>query len=248
MKIMKLISMLAVLFIIGCIEYEEKITVKADGSGTMTVHYMIRESMLQLAQDDGMPLTFDKNEIEQELKSDKVTVENVESYTEDEKRHIVTTLRFKDINDLPNKWVFRDREMSFTSEGDFYIFRSVFSMGKEKGENKAAGAEQSPQEELGAFGEQFTEALFGEYTFTFSVEMPGEIIEADPDATIEQNVVIWEFSLARLSDMQKIEMTARAKKPAVFPVLFVVIIVLVAVVAAVIIIWIAVRKKSQPSA
>jgi hypothetical protein len=245
MKIVKLSLIAIVLFTIGCIEYEEKISIKADGSGTMTVHYMISESMLNFAQDDGMPLTFDKNEIEEELKSDKVKVESIEAYTEEEKRHIVTTLTFRDINDLPEKWVFQDREMSFSSEGDFYTFRSVFSIGK--GKQQAPAAEKSQEEELGAFGEQFAEALFGDYTFTFSIQMPGEIIEASPDATIEGNEVTWKFSLAKLSDMEKIEMTVKAKKPAAFPILLIIILVVIVVVIILVVVWMSTRKKSKPT-
>jgi cobalamin biosynthesis Mg chelatase CobN len=240
-KVLKLCIIVFILAVLSCVEYEEKISVKADGSGSMTVHYMISESMLKLAQEDGMPLTFDKDEIEQELKSDKVKVESVEAYTEDEKRHIVTKLTFKDINDLPDKWVFQDREMSFSSEGDHYTFRSVFSMAKDK--KKAQGTEPQQAEELGAFGEQFAEALFGDYTFTFSIEMPGEVVEASPEAVIEHNVVVWEFSLARLSDMKQIEMTVKAKKPAAIPILLIVVLVLVIIVVVIVIVWRITRKK-----
>jgi hypothetical protein len=242
-KVMKLCIVALILSAITCIEYEEKISLKPDGSGTMTVHYMISESMLKLAQEDGMPLTFDKTEIEQQLKSDKVKVESVEAFTEDEKRHIVTKLTFKDINDLPDKWVFQDREMSFSSEGDFFTFRSVFSMGKDK--NKTQGSEAQQGEDLGAFGEQFAEALFGDYTFTFSIEMPGQVVEASPEATIEQNTVVWEFSLAKLSDMKMIEMTVKARKPAAFPVLIIVILVVVIVAVIVIVMLMISRKKSK---
>jgi len=240
---MKLCIVVLILSTITCVEYEEKISLKPDGSGTMTVHYMISESMLKLAQEDGMPLTFDKTEIEQQLKSDKVKVESVEAYTEDEKRHIVTKLTFKDINDLPDKWVFQDREMSFSSEGDFFTFRSVFSMGKDK--MKSKGTEAQQEDDLGAFGESVAEALFGDYTFTFSLEMPGQVLEASPEATIEQNVVVWEFSLAKLSDMKKIEMTAKARKPAAFPILLVIILVVVIVVVVVIMALMITRKKSK---
>jgi len=184
-----------------------------------------------------------ETEIEQQLKSDKVKVESVEAYTEDEKRHIVTKLTFKDINDLPEKWVFQDREMSFSSEGDFFTFRSVFSMGKDK--NKTQGSEAQQGEDLGAFGEQFAEALFGDYTFTFSIEMPGQVVEASPEATIEQNTVVWEFSLAKLSDMKMIEMTVKARKPAAFPVLIIVILVVVIVAVIVIVMLMISRKKSK---
>ena len=245
MKNVKLSVLLTILLTIGCIEYEEKISLKADGSGTMTIHYMISESMLQFAKNDGMPLTFDKDEIERELESDKIKVESVEAYTQDEKRHIVTKLTFEDINDLPNKWIFQDREMYFSSEGDFYKFRSVFAMGKAKEQGRYS--EHQEGEEPGPFGEQFAQALFGDYTFTFSIEMPGEVLEASPEATIEGNEVVWRFSLAKLSDMEKVEMTVKAKKPAAFPFILIVILVVVVVAVIVIVVLMSSRKKSKPA-
>jgi hypothetical protein len=229
-----------VLVIAGCIEYEEKVTLRHDGSGTMIVHYTISESMLNMGKEGDVPLTFDKEEIEKELESENVKIEKIESYTDEGKRHIVTELSFKDINKLPDKWVFKDRQMSFAQEGGFFTFRSIFTMGE-----KEEKEEQS--KEMDELGGQFADALLAEYSFKFSVQMPAEIVEARPDGKIEGNTVMWEFPLSTFSKEKRIVMTAKSKVPAASPVIWIVLVIL-AIVIAVVVFFVLKRKPKAATA
>jgi hypothetical protein len=231
-----LLLIFALIFLCTCIEYEEKITLNPDGSGTMVVHYKIAESLMRMGDGNELPLPLDKDEIQKELQSDKVVIKNIESYSEEGKRHVVAQLTFSDINDLPPKWVFENRELSMSEQDGYFVYKTVLNMGKTD--------ESSEQEDdMSQMGDEFAKALLSDYTFKFSVEMPTKIVDASPDAKIQENIVTWEFPLSALTKKKELVMTARAKMSLSSPILLWLVIGIIAVVAIVIILRIVLVKR-----
>lgn len=220
----------------GCIDYEEKITLRKDGSGYMTIHYFTDESTIEeeKMEEEELPFSFDQysfdqKEIEDELADENIRVEKVESYTEEGKRHLIAKLFFKNINKIPHKWIFENRELQFTKESGFLTFRSVLLLGgEETGE--------------GEFDE-FVKAILADYKFKFTVEMPSKIVEASAGSRVEDNTVMWEFPLSSLMDKERIEMYAKIKVGVLSPIVLWGIIGIVIVVG--IITFSTVRKKKS---
>jgi hypothetical protein len=244
MNHLKPLAVLLVLFVTGCIEYEEKIVLNGDGSGRITVHYYIDEMMTSMMDkmpgeksDKEMPFIFEKEKIQSELASDDIKVDKIESYKDDEgKLHLVADLSFKDINKIPKKWVFENREFSFVKEGGSYSFRSALVQEKKPEEKGKEGSE-----ELG-------DSFLAGYTFKFTVEMPGPVAQASAGSKIEKNTVTWEMPLSDISKKERIEMTASVSSAGSFPLIPVLIVIIVVIAVIIIVVLVTSRgKKKSPA-
>lgn len=203
----KLVLVSLCLLIASCIEYEENIKLNADGSGTMSIAYSMDESLVNMmgaSDTSDNPFKFDKEEVKKELQSDNVTVDSVTDFTKDGKKGIHVHLSFKDINKIPQQGMFKDRKFQLSEENGILVYHTTL-VGK-NGKDTTASEENSSNDEM-------ANAMFGNYKFKFSVEMPGDVKEVSKDGKIKGKIAKWEVPFTALNK-KDIEMYAKINKPA----------------------------------
>ena len=221
-----LLLVLAVAFA-GCINYEEEIVLKEDGSGTTMIHYSIDEGFIKMMKESDTKDAESLAELEALLSGEKIrealevegiTVKDIQAWSQTGRHHIIAKIAFKDINKLPPRPIlfsgeeesgekeeiilwgpfFRERKSTLLKEGDTLVYRSEFLA--------------EPQEEEEETDEDLDELLglaFSSWTFRYILKLPYfKIIYVTPDARVEENTVIWEFPLSYFKGKEKLEMVA----------------------------------------
>ena len=207
---------MSLLFLAGCINYEEDLTLKSDGSGEMLMHYSISEqlsSMMAMGggqQQDGkdeMPFKFKENEIRDALQADGVQVKKVEMKAEGGQQHVYVTVNFKKITDLNQTKTFKEMPFEWGEEGKVIVFRHIL-----KNKNpQADGSGESTQ-----MGDQMAQAMLGNAAFSFKIKLPDQALPApNTNGTILEDgkTVTWKFPLVEMGKGDKV-MTAQFKKGA----------------------------------
>jgi hypothetical protein len=195
------------LFIAGCINYEENVELKSDGSGKMTMHYSIAQqlfAMMQMGQNTGekkdeMPFKFKESEIRADLTAPGVTVEKVESKAEGDQQHFYVSLSFQKITDLNQTKSFQKMKFEWKEEGKNIVFQQTI-----QGDKKSS--ESNPM------GDQMASAMLGNAKFVFRIKLPSKALPApDTNGTIQDDAktVLWEYPLLEASKGQV--MTAKFK-------------------------------------
>jgi len=193
------------LLIAGCINYEEKVELNQDGSGTMVMHYSIAQQlygMMQMGQDSGekkdeMPFKFKESEIRADLSAPGVTVDKIESKAEGDQQHFYVNVSFKKITDLNQTKSFSKMKFDWKEEDKKIVFQQVI-----EGEKK--DAESNPM------GDQMASAMLGNAKFVFRIKLPAKALPApDTNGVIQEDgkTVVWEYPLLEASKGQT--MTAK---------------------------------------
>lgn len=177
---------LLLLFIAGCISYEQDTRIDEDGSGSMDIHYWISEDMLTWMKDGA--LSFNEDSIRVQYAAEGIEVESVrsESREADSTRHVHVSLSFDDVRKLPNARGFRDLDIKWLREGDAYRFVQTLPAASSSGET-----------------------MLDEFTFTYRFDFPGDIRESNADS-VDGSRAIWVFKLSDLTEKRKLEATITA--------------------------------------
>ena len=209
MKIGKsLLILLCAALIAGCINYEENISLNADGSGTVLMHYSVAQQLYAMMQmgdasaeqgkEDEMPFKFKESEIRADLTAPGVTVEKVESKAEGDQQHFFVHVKFKKITDLNQTKPFQKMKFEWTESDKKVTFRHVL-----EGDKKQS-------DESNPMGDQMASAMMGNAKFKFQVTLPGKALAApDTNGTIQQDgkTVVWEWPLLEASKGQNMVAT-----------------------------------------
>ncbi len=210
----KILFVFSLLFLAGCINYEEDLTLKNDGSGEMLMHYSISEqlsSMMALGggqQQEGkdeMPFKFKENEIRDALRADGVQVKKVELKAEGGLQHVYVTVNFKKITDLNQTKTFKEMPFEWGEEGKVIVFRHTLKNKNPQGD----GSGESTQ-----MGDQMAQAMLGNAALSFKVKLPDKALPApDTNGTILEDgkTVTWRFPLVEMGKGDKI-MTVKFKQ------------------------------------
>lgn len=240
-----LIAAAAVILLAGCINYDQELTLNADGSGQMKIHYSnagqqppgkekTGEGEINLGQAPKLPFT--EEEIKKGYEGAKgVTVKDIIVETKDNVPHATYTITFKDIHELNGKGI-------FALEGD--KLRQTFSLTDETG---AKLFKQLVQLKMAVEDPSTLSA----YKFTYKFTAPGEILETNGTKG-EANTVTWEFPLDKLINKDT-EMTVKFKaKKAILGgklgIILGIICLVVIVVVIVVVVVILSKKKKAPAA
>lgn len=182
------------LLLIGCLEYEETLTISSDGSGTLIFKMGVEESILEMSDDNDFQ-NFDENPIRQNFEGvDGIEVTESKSYTDKGVRWIEITLHFESLEQLSNA------EENFDQRG----FIGHLSFSKDADGNQVFTREisfQTPEEEQDEFSKNMMESVFGKYYWTYTTIFPRRVISAntsEKNINYEQNKVTWSFSLGSL--------------------------------------------------
>ncbi|HSP07641.1 MAG TPA: hypothetical protein VLR94_10725 [Acidobacteriota bacterium] len=222
MKVLKLpvsawILALSVLFIAGCINYEQTTDLKSNGSGTMVMHYSLSQQLVAMMSMGGnqgggdektkdMPFKLKEDEVRADLKAAGVKVEKFETKTEGENQHFYVHIAFDKITALNQTKTFKEMPFEWTEkDGTIRVKQTL----KGKNEGKPAG-EKKPEDEM---AKNMAKAMFGNAAFTFKMTLPSKALPApDTNGTIagDGRTVSWTFPLVDLGDSSK-DMTAAFK-------------------------------------
>jgi hypothetical protein len=209
----KLLPILLVLFLAGCINYEEDVQLNADGSGTMIMHYSISQQLNSLMamgdqsegqKKDEMPFKFKEDEIRADLQAEGVRVEKVESKAENDQQHFYVHLAFDQLTNLNQTKTFKDMPFEWKKEGRTVTFQQTLK-----------AKDQSASDPM---GDQMASAMLGNAKFVFKVKLPSKPLPApDTNGTILEDglSVRWEYPLVQLGKGDKI-MTARFESGSLF--------------------------------
>ena len=164
------------LLLSGCINYDETITLNPDGSGKMIVHYSISEETVTQMEDAETPLDFDKSEIEKEFVDRKAKLEDVKTYSEDNLRHIVMTVSFKDMSEVAEMLETRAATLTPGADGS-QLFEIAYP-----GTGEATDASATE--------------MLKDYTWKTTVNTPGKVVEASEGGVISGGSVTWDMPIA----------------------------------------------------
>ncbi len=195
----------ALVFVAGCISYKQHIAFESDGSGRIVVdvwvdRFDIAEEEDQAASAQTAP------EINEELGPafadlEGVTVEEnwvkIEEEGEERREHSRLALAFDKVERLAGRGVFEKQELSFQKEGNEFAFA----------QNIRNEPEEEP-EEYSEESEELARSLFEGYTFTYSVVMPGRVVDTNGTLAEDGRTVTWEWPLYDFSNQETIIMTA----------------------------------------
>ncbi len=177
----------ASLYLAGCVNYDQKTTLKEDGSGSMKVHYW--SSMKSFS----MGTTLGKFEFEESKAKDKykssnsdVTSIKVEEKLDDSTKHVYIELTFKDINKLSDAKGFESAKVTWKEAPDGMELKYTLL------QDTSAAKQMSASD----------------YKVTYEFTMPAEVVSTN--GTKDGLNVKYSYTLADLG--KDIEMTTVVKK------------------------------------
>jgi hypothetical protein len=209
------LTALLVLSIGGCINYDQTAEPKANGSGTLIMHYSLSQQLVAMMQMGGqqsggeedktkdMPFKLKEDEIKADLKADGVKVDKFETKTEGENQHYYVHISFDKITNLNQTKTFKEMPFEWTEADGKIIFKQTL---KAKNESK----EKKPEDEM---AKNMAKAMFGNAAFNFKVVLPAKALPPpDTNGTIAEDgkTVSWTYPLVDLGDSTKV-MTASFK-------------------------------------
>ncbi|MEO8513542.1 MAG: hypothetical protein ABI543_08285 [Ignavibacteria bacterium] len=177
----------ASIYLVGCVNYDQKTTLKEDGSGSMKIHYW--SSMKNFS----MGTTLGKFEFEESKAKDKykssnsdVTSIKVEDKLDDSTKHVNIDLTFKDINKLADAKGFESAKVTWKEVPDGMELKYTLL------QDTSAAKQMSASD----------------YKVTYEFTMPAEIVSTN--GTKDGQNVKYSYTLADLG--KDIEMTTVVKK------------------------------------
>jgi len=189
----KLFSVLAIFVfaisahLAGCVNYDQKTTLKEDGSGSMKVHYWSGMKNFSMGTTLGK-FDFDEAKAKTKYSSGNTEVKSVkvEDKLDDSTKHVYVELDFKDINNLSDAKGFDGVKPSWKEVTDGMELK--YTLLKDTSAAKQMGA--------------------SEYTITYEFTMPSEIVSTN--GTKDGQSVKYSYTLNDLDN--DIEMTTVVKK------------------------------------
>lgn len=169
------------LLLSGCIFYEQDTELNENGSGSMEIHYWIKEDVLSWFK--GGALSFNEDSVRTQYTSEGISINSVriEARDPDSTRHVFVSLDFNDITQLSVCKGFADVDIKWMREGDVYRFVQKLPVTSSSGDG-----------------------MLDNFTFTYRYDFPGEIRESNAD-TVDGDHAVWVFKLSDLNASRKME-------------------------------------------
>jgi hypothetical protein len=193
------LAVAAAIIVAGCINYDQEMTLNADGSGTIMVHYTSDDPEGTQAP----KLSFTEGDITGEYAKSNVTVRDIEVVVPAEGEtgsHEATYyLDFVNVTDLNGYGVFAIEDkmtqvFALADAGDTAVFNQTCTL---------------------TMDVEDTSGLT-DYKFTYSLTCPGAVTDHNGTLAADGNTVTWEYPLPDLIN-NTVEMNATYEKPAGAP-------------------------------
>jgi len=181
--------LLLALYISGCVNYDQKTTLKADGSGSMSIHYWTKMSNFSMGTTLGK-FEFEEAKAKENYTSSNTTVKSIkveDRPNEDSTKHVMVELDFKDINKLSDAKGFSEIKSTWKEVADGMELKYTLLKDSSAANNMGAS----------------------DYKVTYSFDMPSEIVSTNGKKDGQK--VSWDY---KVSDLGKdIDLTCVVKKP-----------------------------------
>lgn len=184
----RLITLLSLIILwTGCMEYEEKLNIKKDGSGTITMTYGLPLEMVK--QDD----SFTAEKIRNDLTGiDGITVISSKETVIDEVKWVEATARFQSLGSLDN--IKSDKLPGFSGVMDFIDHgNGSFTFTKVLGELPKTDKPQKTQDMA------MMKSMVGDVTWDYEISFPINIVSAESgqgEISVGGKKLTWSVSLA----------------------------------------------------
>ena len=232
----------ALVVVAGCINYDQELTLNADGSGTVKVRYDRTGGSTGEEEEEGSldmsaapKLSFTEEEITAEYEGSAVTVRDIViGETDAGVPEATYYIDFKNVTDLNGYGI-------FALEGD--KLKQTFSL-------DAAGDTQIFKQLVQLKMDVEDPSQLSDYKFTYLLNAPGEVVETN--GTVTENTVKWEYSLDKLINKDT-EMTATYKGAApaaggnIAVIIGIILCVIIVIVIIIVIIVLLMKKKKKPA-
>ncbi len=175
------------IYLVGCVNYDQKTTLKEDGSGSMKIHYWSSMKNFSMGTTLGK-FEFDEAKAKDKYKSSNtdVTSIKVEEKLDDSTKHVNIDLTFKDINKLSDAKGFESAKVTWKEHKDGMELKYTLL------QDTSAAKQMSASD----------------YKVTYEFTMPSEIVSTN--GTKDGQTVKYSYTLADLG--KDIEMTTVVKK------------------------------------
>ena len=198
-----LMLLVSALCISGCFDYQERIVLNKDASGTMAVDYWIMHEVHINNGEYSFPDKKDniRAEVERKYTSDKIKLTEFNVTEEKDTRHVHFKVAFDNILDLNDAAQFQKNKIKFTQSGKQIAYeRSIYL----NDGNKAAHDE--PEGLFGKLVLGFVKDGLSNIKFRFEIETPYPIDKTNADSKSGGNRAIWTFRLSDVMDQPNYEM------------------------------------------
>ena len=175
------------IYLAGCVNYDQKTTLKEDGSGSMKVHYWSSMKNFSMGTTLGK-FEFDEAKAKDKYKSGNsdVTSLKVEEKLDDSTKHVFVELTFKDINKLSDAKGFESAKVTWKEVPDGMELKYTLL------QDTSAAKQMSASD----------------YKVTYEFTMPAEVVSTN--GTKDGQTVKYSYTLADLG--KDIDMTTVVKK------------------------------------
>ena len=175
------------IYLVGCVNYDQKTTLKEDGSGSMKIHYWSSMKNFSMGTTLGK-FEFDEAKAKDKYKSSNtdVTSIKVEEKLDDSTKHVNIELTYKDINKLSDAKGFESAKVTWKEHKDGMELKYILL------QDTSAAKQMSASD----------------YKVTYEFTMPSEIVSTN--GTKDGQTVKYSYTLADLG--KDIEMTTVVKK------------------------------------
>jgi len=204
-----LVLLILTLCMSGCFDYNEKLIVKRDGSGTMEVDMWYNKDMNIETDSLSIDLSQEKAEMEREIRakftSEKVTLTHYDFEEKDDKKHVNFRVAFPHILDLNELKQFSYNKISYkVTEGNVTYHRDIY-MGDD--EDTDSNGDTSSNF-LSRFVLLMVEEFLENVKFNFELETPAKIKTSNAKSTPSKNKAVWTYRLSEVMYDRKITISA----------------------------------------
>jgi hypothetical protein len=207
-KIVMVFLVLPALLLAGCIEFEERITLNKDGSGSMEIEYW---SLSDLNFNDDTPDSSRddrslRESIEDKYTSDKVKLIEFTSDKEEKSHHVRFKVGFEDLMDLNDVPQFHENRIEFKRSGKKMTFRRTIET-----EDINVDQDEGPSNLFEHFILNIVEEGLSNIKFRFEIETPHDIAKTNATFTPGDRRAVWKFRLSDVMYKNEVELTLETK-------------------------------------
>jgi hypothetical protein len=187
-SILSVFLFFTMVYLAGCVNYDQHTTLNADGSGSMKIHYWTKMSNFSMGTTLGK-FDFEEGKAKENFTSPNTDVKSVkvEDKLDDSTKHVNVELSFKDVNKLSETKGFSEVRPSWKEGKDGMELKYTLLKDSSAANNMGAS----------------------DYKVTYTFDLPDEIVSTNATKK-EGKSCTWEY---KVSDLGKdIEMTAVVKK------------------------------------
>ena len=195
--------LLSALCLSGCFDYQERIVLNKDASGTMEVDYWKMNNVDIENKNYSFPAEADDihREVERKYTSAKVKLTEFNVTEEKDSQHAHFKVAFDNILDLNDVEQFQKNKIRFTMSGDkISLERSIYL------NNGNGGGNKESDDLFGKMVQGLVKQGLSNIRFRFEIDTPYTINESNADSRPGKNRAVWKFRLSDVMDKSDVEM------------------------------------------